>query len=153
MKIYQRRFCFALIAPTLACLLSHLAYANGDPSVRKQLIDAMAKVRYGQTSTKRQDAAGQLADLTSKIDPKKVDHKTLSEMVALLYTPEDGVRGYVALALGNLGPRAKKAAAPKLLSLLPEVDCIKLEVTSAPAIRVALKEMGVDPPPPPPECK
>jgi hypothetical protein len=43
-------------------------------------------------------------------------------------------------------------AAPKLLRILPEVDCLQVSLSSAPSIRVALKRMGVNVPPPP-DCK
>jgi len=69
-------------------------------------------------------------------------------MVSLLETEEDSVRAWVAASLGHLGLRAK-VAVPKLLKLLPEVDCLRGSLTSAPFIRVALKRMGKTPPPPP----
>ena len=108
----------------------------------------MAKVRNGKTSTSRTNAAERLATLTRGINPQKVDETTLTELVYLLDTQEDSVRAWVAASLGNLDPRAK-VAVPKLLKLLPEVDCLRGSLTSAPAIRLALKRMGETPPPPP----
>ena len=119
--------------------------------LKRQLSETMAKVRSAQTSTSRTDAAEHLATLTRGINPYKVDDITLAEMVSLLETEEDSVRAWVAAALGHLGPRAK-AAVPKLLELLPEVDCLRGSLTSASFIRVALKRMG-ERRPPPPTCK
>lgn len=124
--------------------------AKGGPMLKQQLKETMAKVRNGDTSTSRTDAAEHLATLTRGIDPHKVDDSTLADLVSLLDTQEDSVRYWVAASLGNLGPRAK-AAVPKLLKLLPQVDCLRGSLTSAPAIRHALKRMG-ETPPPPPKC-
>ncbi|MGC8724907.1 MAG: hypothetical protein ACP5VF_13715, partial [Acidobacteriota bacterium] len=63
------------------------------------------------------------------------------------------VRMWVAGTLGMMGPRAK-AAAPKLLALLPAADCEKGDLTSSATIRPALELMGVKPPPfNPKNCK
>jgi hypothetical protein len=59
---------------------------------------------------------------------------------------DDAVRYWVALCLGNFGPRAKPAV-PKLLKILDEMDCVKAALTSADAARVALKNIGADVPP------
>jgi hypothetical protein len=132
-----------------ACLfpLTPTACARGGPMLKKRLKEAMAKVREGETSTSRTDAAEYLATLTRGINPSKVDDTTLAELVSLLETQEDSVRYWVAASLGNLGPRAKMAV-PTLLKLLPQVDCVRGSLTSAPAIRLALERMGETPPPP-----
>jgi hypothetical protein len=143
-----------LIVMMSACLLllSPVVCASSDPKLKRQpkreLLETMAKVRNGRTSTSRTEAAQHLATLTHGINPHKVNDTTLAEMVSLLETEEDSVRAWVAAALGHLGPRAK-VAVPRLLKLLPEVDCLQGSLTSAPFIRVALKRMGETPPPPP----
>lgn len=116
--------------------------------LKRQLSETMATVRNGETLTSRTDAAEHLATLTRGINPHKVDDTTLAEMVSLLETEEDSVRAWVAASLGHLGPRAK-VAVPRLLKLLPEVDCLQGSLTSAPFIRVALRRIGKKPPPPP----
>jgi len=138
--------CLVLIAS--ACIILGTARAKGDPVSKRQLTETIAKVRNGKTSVIRAEAAQHLAELTRRIDPDKVDDKTLGELVSLLDTPQDSVRFWVAASLGNLGPRAKLAA-PTLLRLLPEADCLRGSLTSAPAIRLALERIGVTPPPPP----
>jgi HEAT repeat protein len=77
-----------------------------------------------------------------------VDDKTFADLVSLMDSPDDSVRAGVAAALGFLGERAKPAI-PKLLEILPKVDCLNGPITSADAIRLALKRMGVTPPPRP----
>jgi hypothetical protein len=116
--------------------------------LKRNLSETMAKIRDEKTINSRTEAAEHLAMLTRGINPRKVDDATLTEMISLLDTDEDSVRFWVAAALGHLGPRAKQAV-PRLLKLLHEVDCLPGSLTSAPAIRVALKRMGQRPPPEP----
>lgn len=132
------------LSPEL-CAQSHSRFKK---RLKRQLSETMAKVRNGKTSTSRTEAAEHLATVTRGINPHKVDDTTLAEMVSLLETEEDSVRAWVAASLGHLGPRAK-VAVPRLLKLLPEVDCLRGSLTSAPFVRVALKRMGEIPPPPP----
>jgi hypothetical protein len=146
------RLWLVLIASVCMFLLSSGLCAKSHPvpkkQLKRQLLKTMAKVRNGKTSNSRTDAAEHLATLTRGINLNKVDETTLTEMVAFLDTHEDSVRAWVSAALGNLGPRAK-VAVPGLLKLLPEVDCLRGSLTSAPAIRVALERMGEIPPPRP----
>ena len=146
------RICFGVIASILTISLCVTTQAQkdhmSDNQFTEQLTKTMERVRTGESVNVRTESAQDLAKLTRGIDPKKVGDKTLTDLVSLLDTSEDSVRLWVAASLGNLGPRAKTAAAPTLLKLLPEVDCVRASVTSAPAIRVALKRMGVTPPPP-----
>jgi hypothetical protein len=116
----------------------------------KQIQETIAKIRAtkGPPSMARTDAAEHLSDLTERINPAEVDDKTIEAMASLLDTSDCSVLGWVAGALGNLGPRAK-VVAPKLLTILPKLECLNLDLNPAAAIRVALKRMGVNPPPKP----
>ena len=96
----------------------------------------------------RTEAAEDLADLTQDISRKEVTDALVDDLISLLDSPDDSVRYWIAIALGNLGPAAK-AAVPKLEEMLPKADCISGTVTSASGIRYALIKMGVKPPPPP----
>lgn len=130
----------------LVMLLSGVSSAAGDSKLITQIKEEIAKVRTGATLDNRADAAEQLAELARKVNPKDIDDQTLAEIVSLLDSPDDAVRGGVAGALGYLGPRAKMAVL-KLLELLPSVDCLHGDLSSAGAIRVALARIGVKPPP------
>ena len=144
---WSRLFIF-LLCGTLTVFLSGNAHATGDYMLINQLKDSITKVRADvPSSIVRSEAAEQLADIARRIDPKKVDDKTFADLVSLLDIPDESIRGWVAGAIGFLGPRARPAA-PALLKLLPEADCLLGDVTSAGAIRLALKRIGVDPPPP-----
>jgi hypothetical protein len=119
--------------------------AATDPVLNAKLEAAIAKVRAGDSPTMRTEAAEHLAELTRRVKPNSVDDKTIADMASLLDIPDDSVRAWTAAALGHLGRRAK-AAAPKLLALLAEVDCLEGDLTSAASIRPALERMGVKPP-------
>ena len=136
----------------IAFSLELCAQSRSIPSeqLKSQLSETIVKVRNGETVTARTDAAEYLATLTRGTNPYSVDDTTLAEMVSLLETKEDSVRAWVAASLGNLGQRAK-VAVPTLLKLLPEVDCLRGSLTSAPFVRVALKRIG-EPPPRPQPC-
>lgn len=132
-----------------------MAEEPSQAELKEQITSTIAKVRElsGPTigiSNARSDAAEGLADLTKKIKPNEIDDQTLADLVSLLDTWDDAVRMWVAASLGNLGPRAKAAAVPKLLETLPEVDCLWVDLSSEGAIRLALKRMGETPPTSPP---
>lgn len=136
----------------LTAALTGRVYARDDGMLLKQLQETMTKVRAMKgPSLARTNEAERLSDLTERIDPKKVDDKTLADLISLLSISDDSVRGWAATALGNLGPRAK-AAVPALLKDIHEMDCSLGELTSAGAARTALKRIGVAPPPLP-DCK
>jgi hypothetical protein len=97
-------------------------------------------------SRARTEAGERLADLTRGISPKKVDDRTVADLVSLLDIPDDSLHYWVAVALGNLGRRAK-IAIPKLERILSEVQCSPAERTSEGGILFALHRMGVKPPP------
>jgi hypothetical protein len=123
--------------------------ASAENSIlNRQLEELVAKIPIERTHGARAATSQHLAQLTRSIDPENVDDKALGAMVALLDSPDDAVRAWVAVALGNLGPRAKLAI-PKLLSVLPQSDCLYESLSSAPAIRVAIAKIGGSPPPPP----
>jgi hypothetical protein len=141
-KLFSLALCFVLSA------VAGLAQADGGPAVMRQVKETMAKVRTDKTVDARTDAAEHLASLTQKIRSKEVTEALMTDMTSLLDSPDDSVRYWVAMALGNLGPAAKSAA-PKLEEMLPKADCISGVITSASGIRYALIKMGIKPPPHP----
>ncbi len=137
-----------LLLPPLFAMTS----AKSNSMLLSQIKKGIIEVRDGAPhSVARSNAAEHLASLTKHIDPSAIDDVTLGDLIALLDIPDDAVRAWVAGALGYIGPRAH-AAVPKLLKILPEVDCVQLEqmgLTSAQPIRYALKRIdGKEPPPP-----
>jgi hypothetical protein len=142
---------FAALFTVLILLLSGTANAAINPHLRKEIEKEIMKVRKAKTVDARTDAADRLARLTYGVDPTTVDDKTVADIASLLDSPDDSVRGRVAGALGDLGPRAK-VAAPKLLAILPKAYCEPGALPSWGAITLALQRMGIKPPPPPKEC-
>jgi hypothetical protein len=143
------KFCFAVIASACIFLLSGTVPAKGNfmakRRVAEQIKKTIADVRTGATSAIREEAAQHLAQLTRGIDPSEVDDKTVDDLVSLLDLPEG--RYWVAVCLGNLGPRARTAI-PKLQAMLAQEDCLQVSKSAAGGIRSALAKMGVNPPPP-----
>ena len=125
------------------------AQAGGSERQFSELTHNIAKVRTGKSAVERTDAAERLAELTRRGGSKKLDDKTLADLVSLLNTSDDSVLYWVARCLGNLGQRAKTAI-PKLQEKLAEVDCIQGSKTSASGIRLALRQL--DAPAAPSEC-
>ena len=125
-----------------------MGHAAADPALNAKLEKAIAQVRITLSPMARAEAAEHLADLIHGAKPNSVDDKTIADMVSLLDIPDDSVRAWTAAAFIHLGRRAK-VAAPRLLALLAEVDCLEGDLTSAASIRPALKRMGVRPPPEP----
>ncbi len=124
------------------------ARASGGPALVEQIKGTMVKVQSEKTIDARTESAEHLAHLTKKISSKEVTETLLTDLTSLLDSPDDSVRYWVAMALGNLGPAAK-AAVPKLEEILPKADCLNGAITSAGGIRYALIKMGIKPPPAP----
>jgi hypothetical protein len=136
---------YAVIIISAWMLLSKGALLGQDMSKQQIIIDAIEKVRNGQTSNIRCDAAEHLAVLTHDISPKEINNRTIAEIISLLDLPD--ARFWVAISLGNLKSRAK-IATPRLMQLLVEEDCKYEAVSTADGIRIALTRIGVKPPPP-----
>src|SRR5207302_9807583 len=132
----------------LLLLTASMGHAAADPALNAKLEKAIAQVRITLSPMARAEAAEHLADLIHGAKPNSVDDKTIADMVSLLDITDDSVRAWTAAAFIHLGRRAK-VAAPRLLALLAEVDCLEGDLTSAASIRPALKRMGVRPPPEP----
>jgi hypothetical protein len=128
-----------------AFLFSGTALAESRPDLNHQLRSRIAKVRRAKTTAERLDAAERLVALTDGRDCSAVTNETIHSLVSLLDIEDDGVRMWVAAALGDVGPRASEAI-PKLLSILSVSDCMIWDHSSAATIPIALKRMGVDPP-------
>lgn len=140
-RLLSVAICHVVLA--VACV----AQASGGPELMNQIKDAMVKVRSEKTVDARRKAAEYLANLTQKISGKEVTDALVTDLTSLLDSPDDSVRYWVAIALGNLGPAAKSAA-PKLEEMLPKAACRSGVITSASGIRYALIKMGLKLPPP-----
>lgn len=115
----------------------------------RELRTAVADLRQAPPGSRQgDDIAERIDDLAGQIPARAVDDDTLQSVIALLDLPDHTETGTLAMALGSWGPRAR-AAAPRLLHLLPQYDCrMTFGVSEADVIRQALRRMGVRPPPP-----
>jgi hypothetical protein len=75
---------------------------------------------------------------------KVIEEKMATEMRPLLELPE--ARIWIIESLGFMGSNAKSAV-PRLIQLLAEEDSRSVGMSIAPGIRLALKRIGVKPPP------
>jgi len=125
--------------PTSAQPLSREAQAGSDSFVKtavKQIAEAGSpKVRW--------DRAQKLSQWVAQ-HPKEVSSTDIEALAGLMSDPADGVRGWIAGALGNLGGKAK-GAVPQLQRALQERPCEDQPMASASAIRLALSRIGVEP--------
>ena len=137
--------CLTLMATTTCSALT-----GNDARLAKQIQGTIEKIKgmKGPPSMARTDEAEHLADLTKRIVPTKVDDSTLKSLISLLdCAPDDSVRLWVAVAIGNLGPRASPAV-PPLLRHIGEITCSPfISRTPAATPRFTLKRIGVKPPP------
>jgi hypothetical protein len=150
------KYTFGLIAMTFISSLSALARAQIARLVTSQeLSAAIAELRSGkhevEPDANKDDAGEHLAHLIRRTKPDQVDDRTIADIESLLDSSNDYIRFWAAASLGELGPRAK-IALPKLLQLLPVVDCLQGDLTSASAVRRALMRIGAVKPPFP-SCK
>lgn len=137
----------AVVLSGLLCATTRAQTVSDFNRRSPEVTQAIAKIRTGATPEKRADAAEHVADLTSGINSNWVNDKAFADLVSLLDTPEDPVRFWVAVTLGNLGYRSTTAM-PKLQGLLPDADCLQGDLTVADAVRYALARMGAALPPP-----
>jgi HEAT repeat protein len=129
-------FCFVVSA------MVGIAQVSKGTTVTEQINKAVSQVRAEKTVDARTAAAEHLANLARKLSSKEVTVKLVNDLTSLLDSPDDSVRYWIAVALGNLGPAAK-AAAPKLEEMLAKAECINGAITSADGIRYALIKMGI----------
>jgi hypothetical protein len=127
----------------------HTVWAASDGAFIKNLERAVEKVEATPKDVERSEATEQLVDVTCEAgfgSSEKVPTALITRIIAFLNMDYDNTRLWVAAALGCLGPQAK-AAAPKLLEILPEVSCVRASLNSAATIGIALERMGVEIPP------
>ncbi|MGH2509585.1 MAG: hypothetical protein ACRDHZ_19585 [Ktedonobacteraceae bacterium] len=147
-KLEYKIFC-AIVCGMMYVIVVGSAYSRDNAVTLKQIQEAIMQVATMKDQVFYQSDKGpHLANLTKKVDPKKVDIRTLRDLESLLDSDNDLTRYWGAVAIGNLGPHAK-VAVPKLLKTLSKVDCLNGVITSADGIRYALKRIGVKPPPQP----
>lgn len=143
----KRRFFRTIISSSLilATLRGSGMSAATKPSLAAEITQQIQDVKSGSTPSAREGAAQNLAKLTRGKNLGGIDESQIVEIAALLDSPDDTVRTWVAACLGHFGSRAKFAV-PKLEEILAETDC-SFGPSSAATIRPALRKIGVVVPP------
>ena len=108
-----------------------------DKTVRRQVL----RVRSSRSDIERVAAAEDLFDLVKGKDLSHVSLQTIHMVSDFIGNDSDGVVIWIAATLGEFEGRASFAA-PRLVAALREVDCRRVDASSAFTIRVALKKMG-----------
>jgi hypothetical protein len=140
-KVYVSVMLTALWASTLSC-----APRVEARSLNNEVLLTVNLVQMGRSSNERATAGQLLCAITHGDMATQVNDESLRSIIALLDMKDDSVRYWVALCLGNFGHRAMPAA-PKLLKILEEVDCVRADLPPGDAIRSVLKRIGVEAPP------
>jgi hypothetical protein len=146
MKLPSSIHRFVIFLAAVALLFPSAANARTKPDINQQLRSVVAKVRRAKTPTARLKISERLLALTHERDCSDVTDETIRSLISLLDLDDDGVQMWVAAVLGEMGPRAK-ASVPKLLSILAVSECQSWDHSSAATIPIAIKSMGVTPPP------
>jgi len=118
--------------------VSQEAQADSDSFVKI----AVKQIAEAESPKFRWDRAQKLSQWVAQ-HPEEVSLTDIEALAGLVSDPADGVRGWIAGALGHLGGKAK-GAVPQLQRALQERPCEDRPMASASAIRLALSRIGVE---------
>ena len=115
-------------------------------SAQSSISDEAVRARVSAVKSGRSDIeqAAAAEDLFDMLRGKNLDHvhpQTIEMISDLLSNKSDGVRIWIAATLGEFRERALFAA-PRLVKALKEVECRRVDASSAFTIRTALRKMG-----------
>jgi hypothetical protein len=124
-------------------------YAHAGPEAEpmvtvSSIAEGIKKIKNERSITQKTEYAYRLRLMFNKLPPDAIDDRTLSELAAMLEDRNDSVRFWIAASLGKIGPRARQTI-PALENALKKVECAPGSLTSEPAIRAALAEIGKNP--------
>jgi HEAT repeat protein len=105
--------------------------------------EAIAQVRSIADGEMRREALERITFVLRRNSSHIVERDVMA-LAAFMSDPDDRVRQWAALALGQIGPRAS-AAVPALQAAIPAVDCVWAGKNSRSGIIFALRRIGVEP--------
>jgi hypothetical protein len=131
----------------LAALLTVLALPLTLASCerRNDIASRVDRVRNEPSTSLRTALAQRLADAIRAEDKGKITDSDIDALAGMMTDRDDSVRYWIAVSLGFIGTRAKRAA-PQLQRAFRDIACIRGSLTSEPAIRQALSRIGADVP-------
>jgi hypothetical protein len=141
----MRSGCLLLIA---LCFVILPAEASPQASGRcdtNQVSSALRELASEKAGGARFEKSMILADRIEDSGPVCVTASDIEVLTNQLRDEDDSVRGSAAAIIGSIGPAAR-AAIPALERALAERPCENRNLSSAGAIRVALKKLGENPP-------
>jgi hypothetical protein len=104
---------------------------------------AIRQITEAKSPMARWDRTKKLSQWVAQ-HPKEVSLTDVEALAGLMSDPDDGLRGWIAGALGQLGGKAK-VAVPQLQWALQDRPCENRPANSASAIRLALSRIGAEP--------
>lgn len=118
--------------------------------VTVRIRNLILRIETEQSSGTRADLGLQLSDLVRHTDPAEIGPGEIDAIARLLRSRNDSIRAWAAAALGDIGPRARRAI-PALEKALREVPMLyagsimKPELDSSAAIVPALERIRGEP--------
>jgi hypothetical protein len=139
------RSIFLAIAIASPVICERQAFAQaGIDVVSVEIQHAVTKIEIDTNPGSRILAIKKIAISLSNSSP--IVEGDIAALTRLLKDRSDLVRNWAAVALGRIGTRAESSV-PSLKIALSEVDCVRADSNSRFAIRIALRRIGVTPPP------
>jgi HEAT repeat protein len=127
----------------------YAASSAGATNVNQSISQIIKEIRNETSTIQRTEHAYRLRQAIGKVAPEEISDNVIADLGNLLEDRDDSVRAWVAASLAKIGPRAKQTI-PALEVALKKIECVYGSLTSEPAIRSALTNLGKNPPEP--EC-
>ena len=131
-------------AVTVAILFTFLrapAIAAGTSNSQLRIAQDVRSVWRTKKINAKVDATKRLRGLVLATPSSEVDDQTIHSIASLLQIKNEAIRYWVAEALGHFGQRAKFAA-PELIAIVNERECMIEQTSSLPRIRDTLAKIG-----------
>ena len=135
-------------AALMACVFwSTLSAASHD--ARGEQLDPMRReiddINRESSSIVRTEYAKKLSEFIKNDTRGDIEDRDIDILAGMMQDKDDSVRYWIAISLGFIGERAQRSV-PSLTRALRDRACDHSSKTSASAIRLAFKRMGIAPP-------
>lgn len=134
-----------LALSTAVCLGATLSYASasqpGPTPTEAEVLAQISKIKSESPSLQKEVDGSALAIMVKHQDFMLIRSSEIDAIAVLLSDNDDVVRGYAAIALGNIGPPARRAA-PQLMKAFRERECQIGDLTSTDAMLPVFSRIG-----------
>jgi hypothetical protein len=133
---------FSRFIGTAVCIASGLliCFPSNSADATSKIATEISKIRGEPGGMARTEDARQLEEQI-RLNQLTASDSDIELLADMLSDKDDSVRYWIAVALGNIGPRAQKAI-PSLERAYTQIECVRGDKTSASAIEPALKKIG-----------